>query len=253
MDQFTIDKAAALLVQARRDMVPLNGLPDALKPTTVDDGHAIQDATSKGLGKLIGGFKAMAPPNQQPNRGIIYADTIHASPCDLPAKLVPQCGVEGEVAFVFRQNLPDRAIPYSRNEVAAVVDACAAIEIVHSRFDIANPLSNLEKLADSIMNGGLVCGATNPDWRALNLETIAVTVSVNGQAIPGKNRGHPLGDPLGVAVELANMWRSKGGVRAGQVVTCGSYTGLDYLKPGDTCDVTFEGLGTASVRFTIPN
>jgi len=241
------------LVQARRDMVPLNGLPEALKPTTVDEGHAIQDATSKGLGKLIGGFKAMAPPNQQPNRGIIYADTIHASPCDLPAKTVPQCGVEGEVAFVFRQNLPDRAVPYSRNEVAAVVDACAAIEIVHSRFDIANPLSNLEKLADSIMNGGLVCSATNADWRALNLETIAVTLSVNGQPIPGKNRGHPLGDPLGVAVELANMWRSKGGVRAGQIVTCGSYTGLDYLKPGDTCEVAFAGLGTASVRFTIQN
>jgi 2-keto-4-pentenoate hydratase len=253
MDQQSIDKAAALLVQARRDMVPLNGLPQALKPTTIDEGHAIQDATSKGLGKLIGGFKAMAPPNQQPNRGIIYAETIHASPCDLPAKLVPQCGVEGEVAFVFRQNLPDRAVPYSRNEVAAVVDAFVAIEIVHSRFDIANPLSNLEKLADSIMNAGLVCAAPNPDWRSLNLATIAVTMTVNGQEIAGKNRGHPIGDPLGVAVELANMWRAKGGVRAGQLVTCGSYTGLDYLKPGDICAVTFEGLGSASVRFTIPN
>ena len=59
----------------------------------------------------------------------------------------------------------------------------------------------------------------------------------------------PIGDPLAVAVEMANMWRSKGGVRAGQLVTCGSYTGLDYLKPGDTCSVTFEGLGTATVTF----
>ena len=84
MDQHRIEKAAALLVQARRDLVPLLGLPEALKPQTVDEGHAIQDATSKALGKLIGGFKAMSPPEQQPNRGIIYADTIHASPCDLP-------------------------------------------------------------------------------------------------------------------------------------------------------------------------
>ena len=253
MDQHLIDKAAALLVKARRDMQGLPGLPDALKPATVDDGHAIQDAVSQQLGKLIGGFKAMAPPNLPPNRGIIYAETIHASPCDLPAKHVPQCGVEGEVAFIYRQNLPDRAVPYSRNEVAAVIDAFTAIEIVHSRFDIANPLSNLEKLADSIMNGGLVCAAPNPEWRSLDLKNIAVTMTVNGQVIPGKNRGHPLGDPLGVAVEMANMWRSKGGVRAGQIVTCGSYTGLDYLKPGDTCEIAFEGLGTASVKFTIPN
>ncbi len=253
MDRHSIEKAAALLVQARRDMVPLDGLPAALTPTSIDEGHAIQDATSKGLGKLIGGFKAMAPPAQQPNRGIIYADTIHTSPCDLPARLAPQCGVEGEVAFVFRESLPNRAVPYSRNEVAAAVDALAAIEIVHSRFDIAKPLSNLEKLADSIMNAGLVCGAPNANWRTLDLASIAVTMSVNGEIVPGKNRGHPIGDPLGVAVELANMWRSKGGVRARQIVTCGSYTGLDYLKPGDTCEFTFEGLGSASVRFTIPN
>ena len=251
MNTHEIVKTAALLVKARRDMVPLKGLPDGLKPATIDEGHAIQDATSKSLGKLIGGFKAMAPPGQQPNRGIIYADTIHASPCDLPAARVPQCGVEGEVAFVFRQSLPNRAIPYSRNEVAAVVDAMAAIEVVHSRFSIAGPLSNLEKLADSIMNGGLVCAAPNPDWRDLDLAGIKVSMTVNGKAVRKKFLGHPLGNPLGVAVALANMWREKGGVRAGQIVTCGSYTGLDYLKPGDTCSVTFEGLGTATVTFAV--
>lgn len=249
MDQYPIDKAAALLVKARRDMVPLQGLPEALQPKTVDEGHAIQDATSKALGKLIGGFKAMSPPQQQPNRGIIYADTIHPSPCDVPVSKAPQCGVEGEVAFIFRASLPNREVPYARQEVAAVVDAFAAIEVVHSRFNISKPLSNLEKLADSIMNAGLVCAAPNADWRSLNLETIPVTMTVNGVVLNAKNRGHPIGDPLGVAVELANMWRSKGGVRAGQVVTCGSYTGLDYLKPGDTCSVTFEGLGTATVTF----
>lgn len=249
MDQHTIDKAAALLVKARRDMVPLPGLPEALRPQTVDEGHAIQDATSKALGKLIAGFKAMCPPGQQSNRGMIYAGTVHPSPCDLPVAQAPQCGVEGEVAFVFRQNLPDRATPYSRNEVAAVVDAFAAIEIVHGRYDIARPLSNLEKLADSIMNGGLVCAAPNPAWRALNLETIPVAMTVNGAPFKDKVGGHPIGDPLAVAVEMANMWRAKGGVRAGQVVTCGSYTGLDYLKPGDTCSVAFEGLGTATVTF----
>jgi 2-keto-4-pentenoate hydratase len=251
MNSIRIQKAAALLVNARRSMVPLPGLPDDLKPTTIDEGHAMQDAVSRSLGKLIGGFKAMSPPGHQPNRGIIYADTIFPSPCDFPAAKVPQCGVEGEVAFVFRQNLPNRAVPYSRNEVAAVVDAMAAIEVVHSRYSIEGPLSNLEKLADSIMNGGLVCGAPNPNWRSLDLGSIKVAMTVNGKAVRKRLPGHPLGDPLGVAVALANLWREKGGVRAGQVVTCGSYTGLDYLKPGDTCAVTFEGLGSATVTFAV--
>jgi 2-keto-4-pentenoate hydratase len=34
-------------------------------------------------------------------------------------------------------------------------------------------------------------------------------------------------------------------------VTCGSLTGLRYLKPGDVCGVTFSGLGAASVTFVL--
>ena len=65
-----------------------------------------------------------------------------------------------------------------------------------------------------------------------------------------QNGGHATGDPLGVAVVLVNMMREQGGVRAGQFVTCGSYTGLRYLKPGDVCGVRFEELGAAEVTFT---
>jgi 2-keto-4-pentenoate hydratase len=61
--------------------------------------------------------------------------------------------------------------------------------------------------------------------------------------------GHPTGDPLGVAVALVNLMRNAGGVRAGQFVTCGTFTGLRFLKPGDVCGVQFDGLGAAQVTF----
>ena len=249
MNKQQIETAARILAQARRDMKPLDGLPRHLKPTTVADGHAIQDAVSRQLGQLIAGFKAMAPAEGEPNRGIIYGGTIHASPCMLPAVKVPQCGVEAEVAFIFRRDLPERAKPYTRNEVAAVLDACAAIEVVHSRFAQKAPVSNLEKLADSISNGGLVHSLPTADWRGLQLGKLNVTMTVNGKVKHQKTGGHPTGDPLGIAVVLANIWREKGGVRAGQFVTCGSFTGLDYVKPGDLCAIAFEGLGSAEVRF----
>jgi len=47
-----------------------------------------------------------------------------------------------------------------------------------------------------------------------------------------------------------NMMREQRGVRAGQFVTCGSYTGLRYLKPGDECRVSFAYLGSAWVKFS---
>lgn len=250
MDKHQIEQAAAFLVQARRSMTQIDGLPADCQPASVADAHAIQDAVTAALGKAIGAFKANAPANAEPTRGVIYADTIHASPARIPAAEVPQCGVEGEVAFVFRRDLPPRAAPYSRDEVAAAVDACAAIEVVTSRYQNLDKASVLEKLADCISNGAFVHAAPIADWRSLQLGKLPVTLTVNGAPVLQQIGGHPSGDPLGVAVALVNMMRERVGVRAGQFVTCGSCTGLRFLKPGDVCGVRFEGLGTGEVTFT---
>jgi 2-keto-4-pentenoate hydratase len=250
MEAQQIANAAALLVKARRDGSLLVELPADSRPSSVADAHAIQDAVTAALGKPVGAFKAMAPANGDATRGVIYADTVRPSPARIPAAEVPQCGVEGEVAFVFRRDLPARSAPYSRDEVAAAVDACAAIEVVTSRYRNSDAVSNLEKLADCISNGAFVHAAPLADWRSLELGKLKVTLTVNGAPVLEQVGGHPTGDPLGVAVALVNMMRDKGGVRAGQFVTCGSLTGLRYLKAGDVCGVRFEGLGTAEVTFT---
>lgn len=250
MDKRQIEQAAALLVQARHGMTRIDGLPADRQPASVAEAHAIQDAVTAGLGKPIGAFKANAPANAEATRGVIYADTIHASPARIPAAEVPQCGVEGEVAFVFRCDLPPRAVPYSRDEVAAAVDACAVIEVVTSRYQDLDKASNLEKLADCISNGAFVYAAPIANWRSLELGKLPVMLNVNGASVLQQVGGHPSGDPLGVAVALVNMMREQSGVRAGQFVTCGSCTGLRFLKPGDVCAVRFEGLGAAEVTFT---
>jgi len=250
MDTQQCAQAAALLVQARRSMQPVAGLPETCRPASVTDAHEIQDATTAALGKAVGAFKAMAPAEGEPTRGVIYDGTIHPTLARMRAAEVPACGVEGEVAFIFRRDLPPRAQPYTRDEVSAAVDALAAIEVVHSRYADRNAVSNLENLADSISNGGFVHAPPVTDWRGLPLGKLRVRLTLNGETVLEKEGGHPTGDPLGVAVALVNMMREQNGVRAGQFVTCGSWTGLRFLKPGDTCSVWFEGLGTAEVTFT---
>ena len=249
MNQQQIEQAAALLVGARRG-VGIAGLPEACRPASVTDAHAIQDAVTAALGQPVGAFKANAPANAEPTRGVIFAATVFASPARIPATKVPQCGVEGEVAFVFRRDLPARQAPYSRDEVAAAVDACAAIEVVTSRYQDPDKVSNLEKLADGISNGAFVHGATLADWRGLALGKLKVVLTVNGKTVLEQVGGHPTGDPLGIAVTFVNMMREQNGVRAGQFVTCGSCTGLRYLQPGDVCSVRFDGLDAAEVTFT---
>lgn len=250
MNRQQIDQAATLLVRVRRSMIPIAGLPEACRPASVADAHAIQDAVTAALSVPVAAFKAMAPAAGEPTRGMIYAGTVHPPPAHIPAAQVPQCGVEGEVAFVFRRDFPPRAATYSREEVAAGVDACAAIEVVSGRYQDSNQVSNLEKLADCISNGAFIYAAPPAAWRGLDLGKLQVTLTVNGAPVLEQEGGHPTGDPLGVAVALVNMMRGQYGVRAGQFVTCGSWTGLRYLHPGDVCGVRFEGLGSAEVIFT---
>ena len=158
MDPAHIAEAAALLVAARRGRFRIPLPPPACRPTSVSEAHAIQDAVTATLGAAVGAFKANAPAGAEPTRGVIYAPTVHPSPSRIPASLVPQCGVEGEVAFVFRADLPPRPTPYTREEVAAVIDACPAIEVVTSRYADPDAASPLDKLADCVNNGAFVHG-----------------------------------------------------------------------------------------------
>jgi 2-keto-4-pentenoate hydratase len=253
MDPKQIADAASMLAAARRQGSRIAGLPEACRPKSAADAHAIQDVVTALLSGEISAYKANAPvagdPNSHGLRAPIYAANTRPSPAKSPVSEAPQCGVEGEVAFRFRNDLPPRDTAYTREEVAAAVDACAAIEVVSSRFADPDAMSPQDKLADCISNGGFVFGKIVTDWSALDLPKLKVKLTVNGEAVLEQVGGHPIGDPLGVAVAFVEMMRSAGGVKAGQFITCGSCTGLRYVKPGDTCAVTFDGLGSAEVQF----
>ncbi|MSO90990.1 MAG: hypothetical protein EXR01_05325 [Acetobacteraceae bacterium] len=244
-----ITEAAALLVKAREDRKPLGEFPDSCRPTSLEDGYAIQDAVAVALKAQIGGYKAIAPKEGAPTRGPLYASMIKATPSRFPAVAVRPCGVEGEVAFRYKQDLPPRGTDYTRTEVAAAVEACAAIEVVSTRFADHSKKSTFERLADNNLNGGFVHAAPIADWEKLDLGNLRVVLEVNGKVVDDHTGGHPTGDPLGVAVALANLLRTGVGIKEGQFCTCGTYTGLRFLEPGDLCVVRFDGLGEAQVGF----
>ena len=62
--------------------------------------------------------------------------------------------------------------------------------------------------------------------------------------------GNPAGDMIRMLLWLANEgahWA--GGLRAGQVVTTGSWTGKDPVPPGAEARIQFDHAGEAAVRF----
>lgn len=251
MNSERIAEAASLLVAARQSRMFIPALPASAAPRNVGEAHAIQDEVTRRLCLAVGGYKGAGPKDgAEGRRGSIYVRTILASPAIFPSAEAPRCGVESEIAFRFRRDLPSREVPYSREEVADSVEACPVIEVVSSRFAVSSNAPTLDRIADCISNGGLVVGPACADWRKLDFNRMKVRLVVNGETAVEKIGGHPAGDPLGVAVALVELMRGAGGVKAGQYATTSSWTGLPYYKPGDHCRAVFEGLGEAEVVFT---
>ena len=249
MNPNAIRQAAALLIEARRTSRLLDALPAECKPASVDDAHAIQDATVAGLGETVAGWKIGSPIDGQVVRGVLLQSRIFASGDSIEAARMPMLGVEAEIAFRFERDLPPRERDYDYAEIVAAVTAFVAIEVVDSRFRSYRDAPLIERIADCISNGGFVQGTPQPKWRDFDLSKLEVELSIDGASIVRRTGGHPAVDPLLPAFSLANALRTQGGVRAGQVMTTGTFTGMNYAKPGQTVRAAFEGFGAAEVRF----
>lgn len=252
-----VDQAALLLLAARMDPARrLAALPEALRPADAAQAYAIQRRVAARLGP-VGGWKVGAPgPSAPPICGPLPRSGFQASPAGLQGAATLMRGIEAEVCFQLGHDLPPRygpdqaLLPYSRDEVvAALATAHPAIEILHSRFldpDQVDPLSNL---ADTQMHGGFVYGDGTADWRHIDFAAETVKQSVD-DGPPLHRTGNPAGDMIRLVVWLANegaVWA--GGLRAGQFVTCGSWTGKTVVGPAADVRVRFPSLGDVQLAF----
>jgi 2-keto-4-pentenoate hydratase len=244
-----IDQAAGLLADARRNGQRLEALTESCRPATLDDAHAIQEATALRLGEAIAGWKVGATPEGGVARGALLRSWTYASSARLSAAIAPLLGIEAEIAFRLDRDLPARAREYDYSEVAAAVTALPAIEIVDSRFRGYPNAPLLDRIADFMSNGAFIHGMAQPRWRDFDLETIGVELVVDGQALVRRCGGHASKDPLLPVVALVNDRRRSSGIGAGQIVTTGTYTGLHYAKPGQRVAVTFKDFGSVEVQF----
>jgi 2-keto-4-pentenoate hydratase len=241
-------RAAVLLRAARRSEAGrLVALPEELRPADRARVYAIQAKAAAGV--EIGGWKVgAAGPDKPCNCSPMPSAGIKPSPAVLGAGLLR--GIEAEVAFRVAYDLPPRSTRYARADViAALATAHPAIEILESAFIDPDAVDFESNLADSLMHGGFVFGPGRADWHELDFPNISVT-QVIGDTQPLVRTGNPAGDMIRLVEWLANegsVWA--GGLKAGQFVTCGSWTGKTFAPPGAAVVVQFPGLGEARATF----
>jgi 2-keto-4-pentenoate hydratase len=240
-----IEASAHALAEARRSGRGLAALP--ARPQTIADAHAIQDATITALGESVAGWKVSVVDGEV-MRGALVGSRVLASPARMRSPDVPMLGLEAEIAFRFDRALPPREQPYGKDEIAAVVTALVAIEVVDTRFASYADTPVIDRLADFISNGGLITGTARSDWRSIDLAALKARLSINGATIVEQVGGHVTRDPIIPAIALVNALRAEG-IAQGRVITTGTYTGLKFAKPGDSVVASFEGFGSAELQF----
>jgi 2-keto-4-pentenoate hydratase len=246
-----IADAAALLLGARLDPTrKIGDLPAALKPQDLASAYAIQHKVAASF-PAIGGWKVGAPgPDAPPICGALPSPGVVASPATLSSATHMLRGIEAEICFRMATDLPPRDTAYTRAEViAAIAAAHPAIEVLESRFlnpDAVDPLTNL---ADTQSHGGFVYGPAVTNWQAIDFAHEMVEQFVDDE-LQMSRTGNPAGDMIRLVVWLANEGAAwAGGLKAGQFVTCGSWTGKSSVGPKARVRVKFPSLGEVFVTY----
>lgn len=253
LDNDRMYKAAELLLQARREVMPIHELPVKLRPHTLDEAYSLQDIVGQAMGP-VGGWKVGAPaPDATPVFSMMPLWGGFARSGDrVSAAFKRLRGVEAEIAFLLGKDLPRRVEPYSIKEVTeAIAGAHPAIEILESAYFDPDKVDRFSLIGDMLMNGGFAPGPALPSWKSYDLSREEVTVTVDGAVrYDGKAENTAGTDLLRLATWLANEGSYRtGGLWAGQWITTGSCSGKTLAKPGSNVEVRFSRFGEVRLWF----
>lgn len=174
------------------------------------------------------------------------ANSLADSPALFAADKFFSLGIEAEIAVRFGCDLPKRKNPYTAQEVlAATASLHVAMELVDTRLVDPEAAGPLWRLADSLLNGGLVLGVAIPNWRELNYSRLTVRVHANHRCLAETVGRQPLDDLF----HCLPWWLShNGGAHAGDIVTTGAWNGCHAVTLPAEVSVEFVGVGVVSAQ-----
>jgi len=243
--------AANMLLDARRSNTPIVDLPVELQPTTLDEAYFVQDVMAVAYGE-VGGWKIGAPTaDATPAFAPMPWNWIAPSGSVLSGKTHRYRGLEAEIAFLLGEDLPVRATPYSLEEVVAAIASChPAIEVLESGLVDPAAAAKLSASADIQIHGGFIYGLAYPEWKSIDFAAERVTLAIDGSVRVERTGSNTSGNLMRLLPWLANEGAARtGGLKAGQWITTGSWTGNVQAMPGSSADVTFATAGKVGLEF----
>ena len=259
MDQSQIEQAAALLWKTRLEQRRIDALPEHLRPHSLVEGYAIQEAMVATAAQPVLGWKIAATSKAgqehirvtEPLAGRLFKDFVVPDGARLPAAPRHMKVMEAEFAFRIGRTLPPRDTAYDQREVCDAVAALhLAIEVPDARFERFAEIGPAQILADDAFAAWFLLGPEVRDWRRLDLSAQKVRAFRNGALAVEGSGAEALGDPRIALTWLANHLSQRGiGLQAGDIVTTGTCITPAAIAPGDQFVAEFTGLGRVTVAF----
>jgi 2-keto-4-pentenoate hydratase len=226
-------------------VAPPFALPDR------DAVYAIQDGVAAATGPVAGWKVGARTPTAEPNPAPLLAGALVNSPARFDGAAMHMIGVEIEISFHIVRDIAARETAVGHEEaLAAVGDAFVGMEVVDTRLANFQQLDPEWLLADNQMNHALVVGDSIKDWKGLDWPNLAVKLVIDGETIVEQKGGLGAVDPVRpLAWMIDHAVRRRGGLRKGQAITTGSWTGLRYFPPGTRARGEFASLGAVEASF----
>jgi 2-keto-4-pentenoate hydratase len=253
------ESIAEKLRQAESSGKPIPPIRDDLAKATVDEAYRVQQINRDFFlaeGRTISGRKigltSRAVQQQlgvdQPDFGVLWADTEYQDGQDIPWQRLQQPRVECEVALVLGRAI-DNPRPGLADVLRAVEYVVPALEVVGSR--IADwKISIFDTIADNASCGVYVLGGPPRRLPGLDLRTCGMVMERDGQPVSTGCGAACLGHPLHAAVWLAQTMVTRNmPLQAGEIVLTGALGPMVNVNPGDVFHARIQGLGSVRASF----
>lgn len=251
---------ADLLWESDRSAKPISPLTEGRPDLVLEDAYAIQsiniDRRVANGEKIIGRKVGLTSRPMQELLGVdepdfgVLTDAMMVEDGDLiDLNQLVQPRVEAELAFVMGRDLAGPGVT-TATALGAIAGALPAVEVVDSR--VADwKIKLVDTVADNASSGLLVVGGRMRPVEDLDLRTLGVTVSRNGEVIDTGAGAAALGNPARCVAWLANKLGSFGaGLKEGDILLPGAVHKMVAVQPNDVFRAEFAHLGAVTVRFS---
>jgi 2-keto-4-pentenoate hydratase len=248
-----LEESVAAFVEARSSPPLWTGVPNSVRPATIEDGYRLQRAIHHRLGtrgvSRVGykiGSTSVAGQRVFGLSEPIYAGIFKTSRADtLAAALarpLAEPSLECEIAFRLCADIDGSDPGWSELAIADAVGSChIACEIIDNRY--GDPLSAgvPSLLADDFFHAGFVIGEAKQDWRECDLGTLEAAIEIDDVRVSGNAR-----DVLAALKALRWLVQKLAAVgerlRVGETVLTGSITVPTRIKiPARAVALSIEG------------